>query len=185
MKDRFDAVNEVYYPYVKKHLGNNPLQNILTCGGSEGAINVELDRHKDLNYKGIFHYELLLINHKAHIHQDEKYNVIRENILYPIKSKKSVNLIYADVGGGDEIYEKMKEDNIKEGMIKILDNGFIDNELGILVFLFFDGVGIEPFLDKKYDNYNSKDFFSTNITWHDEYNKGTYNQRLDGVFFYK
>ena len=44
---------------------------------------------------------------------------------------------------------------------------------------------LKPFLDKKYDNYNSKDFFSTNITWHDEYNKGTYNQRLDGVFFYK
>ena len=185
MKNRFDAVNEVYYPYVKKHLGDNPLQNILTCGGSEGAINVELDRHKHLNYKSIFHYELLLINHKAYIHQDEKYNVIRENILYPIKSKKSVNLIYADVGGGDEIYEKMMEYDIKEGMIKILDNGFIDNELGILVFLFFDGVGIEPFLDKQYGNYNSKDFFSKEIIWYDEYNKNTYSQRLDGVIFYE
>ena len=170
MKNRFDAVNEVYYPYVKKHLGDNPLQNILTCGGSEGAINVELDRHKHLNYKSIFHYELLLINHKAYIHQDEKYNVIRENILYPIKSKKS---------------EKMMEYDIKEGMIKILDNGFIDNELGILVFLFFDGVGIEPFLDKQYGNYNSKDFFSKEIIWYDEYNKNTYSQRLDGVIFYE
>jgi hypothetical protein len=178
MKDRFDAVNEVYYPYVKKHLGNNPLQNILTCGGSEGAVNVELERHKEFTYENIFHYELSDNN----IDYDE---VIKDNILCPDAPIQSVNLIYADVGGGDEIYEKMKEDNIKEGMIKILDNGFIDNELGILVFLFFDGVGIEPFLDKKYDNYNSKDFFSTNITWYDEYNKVTYNQRLDGVFFYK
>ena len=47
MKSRFDAVNEVYCPYVKKHLGDNPLQNILTCGGSEGAVSAELERHKN------------------------------------------------------------------------------------------------------------------------------------------
>ena len=39
MKNRFDAVNEVYLPYVKKHLGNNSLQNILTCGGTTGAVS--------------------------------------------------------------------------------------------------------------------------------------------------
>ena len=56
MKSRFDAVNEVYLPYVKKHLGNNSLQNILTCGGSEGAVNTELERHKGFTYENIFHY---------------------------------------------------------------------------------------------------------------------------------
>ena len=37
--DRYESVNEIYLSYVKKHLGDNPLQNILTCGGSEGAVN--------------------------------------------------------------------------------------------------------------------------------------------------
>jgi len=75
------------------------------------------------------------------------------------------------------------EDDIEEGVIKILDNGFINNNLGILVFLYFDGTGIEPFLDKQYGNYNSKDFFSQDVTWYDEYNEATFTQRLDGVVF--
>ena len=152
MKNRFDAVNEFYYPYVKKHLGDNPLQNILTCGGSEGAVNVEFDRHRDFIYENIFHYELM----DNQIHYDE---VIKDNILCPESPIQSVNLLYADVGGGDEIYEKMMKDGIEEGVIKILDNGFINNNLGILVFLYFDGIGIEPFLDKQYGEYKSKDFF--------------------------
>ena len=178
MKNRFDAVSEVYYPYNKKHFGDNSLQNILTCGGSEGAVNVEFDRHRDFIYENIFHYELM----DNQIHYDE---VIKDNILCPESPIQSVNLIYADVGGGNKCYEKMMKDDIEEGVIKILDNGFIDNELGILVFLFFDGIGIEPFLDKQYGNYNSKDFFSKEITWYDEYNKDIHSQRLDGVIFYE
>ena len=43
MEDRFTAVNNVYQNYVEKHLGFlNPLQNILTCGGTEGAVNLSL-----------------------------------------------------------------------------------------------------------------------------------------------
>jgi hypothetical protein len=179
-ENRFDAVNEVYHPYVKKHLGNNPLQNILTCGGSEGAVSAELERHKNFIYENIFHYEIL----EEYIDYDE---VIKENILCPDVPIQSVNLIYADVGGDEYTYEKIVEDGIEEGVIKILDSGFIDNKLGILVFLFFDGIGegrdLEPFLDKQYGEYKSKDFFSTMIFWDDGH--GESNQRLDGVVFYE
>ena len=89
-----------------------------------------------------------------------------------------------DVGGGNKCYEKMMKDDLEEGVIKILDNGFINNNLGILVFLYFDGIGIEPFLDKQYGEYKSKDFFSKEITWYDKYNKDTHSQRLDGVMFF-
>jgi hypothetical protein len=178
LKSRFDAVNEVYYPYVKRHLGNNPLQNILTCGGSAESVNIELERHEHLQYENIFHYELI----DNQIHYDE---VVKDNILCPESPIQSVNLIYADIGGGKTCYDKMMEDDIEEGVIKILDNGFINNNLGILVFLYFDGTVIEPFLDKQYGDYKSKDFFSKDITWYDKYNKGTHSQRLDGVVFYE
>jgi hypothetical protein len=177
MKDRFEAVNHRYIPYVKKHLGDNPLQNILTCGGSEGAVNVELERHNDFTYENIFHYELI----ETQIHYDE---VIKDNILCPEIPIESVNLIYADIGGGDDCYKIMMEDDIENGVLKILENGFIDNKLKLLIFLYFDGIGIEPFLDKQYGDYKSKDFFSKDVTWYDKYNKGTHSQRLDGVVFY-
>ena len=174
MKSRFDAVNEIYLLYVKKHLGDNPIQNILTCGGSKGAVGSELDRHKNFIYENIFHYEIL----EEYIDYDE---VIKENILYPDAPIQSVNLIYADVGGSHECVVKIKENNISEGIIKLLDSGFVNNNLGILVFLFFNGIGIEPFLDKQYGGYKSKDFFSSNIVWDDGYGIG--DQRLDGVVF--
>jgi len=175
--DRYESVNEIYLSYVKKHLGDNPLQNILTCGGSEGAVNVELERHNDFTYENIFHYELI----ETQIHYDE---VIKDNILCPEIPIESVNLIYADVGGGDDCYKIMMEDDIENGVLKILENGFIDNKLKLLIFLYFDGIGIEPFLDKQYGDYKSKDFFSKDVTWYDKYNKGTHSQRLDGVVFY-
>ena len=174
--DRYESVNEVYLSYVKKHLGDNPLQNILTCGGSEGAVNVELERHNDFTYENIFHYELI----ETQIHYDE---VIKDNILCPEIPIESVNLIYADVGGGDDCYKIMMEDDIENGVLKILENGFIDNKLGILVFLYFDGAILEPFLDKQYGEYKSRDFFSSNIVWDDGY--GEAKQRLDGVVFYE
>jgi len=177
VKGRFDSVNETYQPYVKKHLGENSLQNILTCGGSDGAVNVELERHKEFTYENIFHYEFK----DREIHFDV---VIKDNILYPKVPIESVNLIYADVGGPG-CYDMIMKDDIKSGVLKILEAGLYQNKLGILVFLYFDGVGIEPFLNRQYGDYKSKDFFSKDVTWYDKYNKGTYSQRLDGVVFYK
>jgi len=118
---------------------------------------------------------------ETQIHYDE---VIKDNILCPKIPIESVNLIYADVGGGDDCYKIMMEDDIENGVLKILENGFIDNKLKLLIFLYFDGIGIEPFLDKQYGDYKSKDFFSKDVTWYDKYNKGTHSQRLDGVVFY-
>ena len=190
MENRFDAVNKVYIPYVKKHLPNKLLQNILVTGGlSNPGWYPEIERHKFLTYEKIFHFEFkdYKIKEIQKVDRDSLVvkNIKRENIFFPKKYIESVNLIYADVGGGDKIYRKMMEDDIEEAVIKILDNGFINNNLGILVFLYFDGIGIEPFLDKQYGEYKSKDFFSKEIIWYDEYNKDIHSQRLDGVVFYE
>lgn len=175
MKIRYEAATEIYYPYVRKHLGDNPLQNILTCGGSEAAVETELLRHKELIYENMFHYEMI----DSQIHYDE---VIKDNILCPDSPIQSVNLVYADVGYTGVEYDTPSWD-IEGGILKILDSGFIDNKLGILVFLYFDGAILEPFLHKQYGKYKSKDFFSSNIVWDDGY--GVANQRLDGVVFYE
>jgi hypothetical protein len=114
------------------------------------------------------------------IHHDD---VIKDNILYPEIPIESINLIYADVGGGNECNTIIWGADKEQGVKKILDSGFINNKLGILVFLYFDGVGIEPFLDKEYDGYKSEDFFSREIEWYDEYQDATHSQRLDGVVF--
>ena len=175
MKNRYESVNEIYLSYVKKHLGDNPLQNILTCGGSESAVETELLRHKELIYENIFHYEMI----DSQIHYDE---VIKENILCPDSPIQSVNLVYADAG-----YTGVENDtpswDIEGGILKILESGFINNKLGILVFLYFDGAILEPFLDKQYGEYKSKDFFSSVVEWDDGY--GRAEQRLDGVVFYE
>ncbi len=56
MKDRYEAVTEIYCSYVRKHLGDNPLQNILVTGGM-GSVGwyPEIARHKFLTYDNLFH----------------------------------------------------------------------------------------------------------------------------------
>ena len=188
MENRFDAVNKVYIPYVKKHLSNKLLQNILVTGGlNSPGWYPEIERHKFLTYEKIFHFEFkdYKIKEIQKVDRDSLVvkNIKRENIFFPKKYIESVNLIYADVGGGNKIYRKMMEDDIEEAVIKILDNGFINNNLGILVFLFFDGIGVESFLDKQYGEYKSKDFFSKMVEFDDGY--GYSKHRLDGVVFYE
>ncbi len=197
MKNRFYAVDMFYYPYVQKHLGDKSLQNIVTTGGSFGAIHCEIKRHDELTYENIFHYELM--DNQILDFEDQRQfggkiggnvksksgQIIKDNILCPDDPIQSVNLIYADVGGNGELYDIMMEGGIENGVNKILEAGFVNNKLGILVFLYFDGIGIEPFLDKQYGSYKSKDFFSSNIVWDDGQPNCSGTQRLDGVVFYE
>jgi hypothetical protein len=181
MKNRQTEVNKVYIPYVEKYLGSKLIQNVLVTGGSFGAVKAEIKRHKNLNYENIFHFESVKseINYNKVKEPDgnrfKNYKqVFKRDIFSPDTYVQSVNLIYADVSPDGS---QPKKDEI----IKILYNGFIDNELGILVFLFFDGIAIGPFLDKQYGEYKSKDFFSKIIEWDDGFGVG--KQRLDGVVF--
>ena len=188
-KNRFDVVNEIYHPYVKKHLGDNSLQNILVTGGSFEAVYVEVDRHRHLNYENIFHFEIQEFERKLveepvgnRFKVKDYKQVFKGDIFSPDTYVQSVNLIYAD---SEPRLSKVNKVDwsvwIEERVLKLLDNGFIDNELGVLVFLFF-GVDIESFLDKQYGEYKSKDFFSSNIVWDDGYGIG--DQRLDCVVFF-
>ena len=175
MKSRFDAVNEVYQPFLERYFDGEVLQNILVTGGlSSPGWYPEIERHEFLTYENIFHYELF-DGHVKKIQKVDRDSLIVENIFFPKNYIESVNLIYADVNPG--------ENPTKDGIEKILDAGFVNNKLGILVFLFFDGMGIESFLDKQYGKYKSKDFFSKMIEWDD--GSGVGKQRLDGVVFYE
>ncbi len=169
--DRFKSVNQVYLPYVEKYLGGKPLQNILVCGGNIGSVETELQRHEGFDYDKIFHFEVV----EESIDYDE---VIKDDILCPEVPIESVNLIYADVGGTS--VEKTSKFNVEE----IVRKGLQNNKLKTLVFLFFNGINQEPFLN---DNFNikSKDFFSENISWYDKWNKDNFTQRLDGIVFYE
>ena len=187
MQNRFYAVDMFYYPYVQKHLGDNPLQNILVTGGmSSVGWYPEIVRHKFLTYDSLFHFEIGEIDKdQPRTFHDPEYHslnnlaqagqIINEDIFWPTNPIESVNLIYAD--------PRPTKNPTKDGIEKILEGGFVNNKLGILVFLYFDGIGIEPFLDKQYGEYKSKDFFSQDVTWYDEYNEATFTQRLDGVVF--
>jgi len=175
--NRFDSVNKFYLPYVEKYLGGKPLQNILVSGGNKGGVNAEIHRHKHLDYDKMFHYEVV----EESIEYDE---VIKDDILCPEVPIESVNLIYADVGGSWYWEGKPSDYRNKFDIRRIVRNGLKNNRLKTLVFLFFNGIHQEPFLN---DNLNlkSKDFFSENISWYDKWNKETYTQRLDGIVFYE
>ena len=158
MKDRQTEVNKVYLPYVEKHLGKKPLQNILVTGGTWNSYHVEVKRHSQIEYKTMFSYELI-------DEYSENSDSITENILYPDNPIESVNLILADIGGGHEVNTFIWNNDTEEGVKKILDSAFIDNHLNKLVFVYFDGMlDLDCFLDKEYDGYKSEDFFSTEIS---------------------
>ena len=169
--NRFESVNRFYLPYVEKYLMDKPLQNILVCGGNIGSIETELQRHKGFDYDKIFHFEVV----EESIDYDE---VIKDDILCPEVPIESVNLIYADVGGTS--VERTTKFKVEE----IVRKGLQNNELKTLVFLFFNGINQEPFLNNDF-NLKSKDFFSQNISWFDKWNNEYYTQRLDGIVFYE
>ena len=177
MKDRQSEVDKIYIPYVEKHLGTALLQNILVTGGEWAAFATVTRRHSRFRYENMVSYELI-------DNQRESQNSIIDNILNPIKPYPSVNLILADVGGGHECNTHIWDTDITEGVKNILDNGFIDNRLGKIVFVYFDGMlDIPCFLDKQYGEYISEDFFSTEVKWYDDYQDSVHSQRLDGVVF--
>ena len=138
--NRFESVNRVYLPYVEKYLGGKPLQSILVCGGNIGSVETELKRHRQFDYDKMFHFEV--------VEESIDYEkVIKDDILCPKVPIESVNLIYADVGGTS--VEKTTKFKVEEVVRKGLQN----NKLKTLVFLFFNGINQEPFLN---DNFNIK-----------------------------
>ncbi len=180
--NRFESVNQLYIPYVEKYLSGKPLQNILVSGGCKGSISVEKERHKNLTYQNIFHYEIFEDIIKSNDNMNRS-DVLYDNILHPNTPIESVNVIFADVGGGTECFDLTIEKGLNQGVTKIISSALQKNNLGMLIFLYFDGLGIESFLDRDF-GFKSKDFFSKNVEWFDEHNNTTNNQRLDGVVFY-
>ena len=147
------------------------LYKTFVCGGNIGSVETELKRHRKFDYDKMFHFEV--------VEESIDYEkVIKDDILCPKVPIESVNLIYADVGGTS--VEKTTKFKVEEVVRKGLQN----NKLKTLVFLFFNGINQEPFLN---DNFNikSKDFFSENIHWYDKWNNEYYTQRLDGIVFYE
>ena len=102
--------------------------------------------------------------------------VIKDDILCPKVPIESVNLIL-------DVVEKCRK-TTKFKVEEVVRKGLQNNKLKTLVFLFFNGINQEPFLN---DNFNvkSKDFFSENIHWYDKWNNEYYTQRLDGIVFYE
>jgi hypothetical protein len=68
-----------------------------------------------------------------------------DNILHPNTPIESVNLIFADVGGGTECFDLTIEKGINQGVTKIISSALQKNNLRMLIFFYFDGLGIEPF----------------------------------------
>ena len=121
MENRFDATNKVYIPYVKKHLSNKLLQNILVTGGlNSPGWYPEIERHKFLTYEKIFHFEFkdYKIKEIQKVDRDSLVvkNIVKENIFFPKNYIESVNLIYADP-------TSPIKNPTKDGIEKILDAG--------------------------------------------------------------
>ena len=95
MKNRFDAVNEVYQPFLERYFDGEVLQNILVTGGlSSPGWYPEIERHEFLTYDNLFHFEIEEIDKDVPISFTGQ--IINEDILWPINPIESVNLIYAD-----------------------------------------------------------------------------------------
>jgi len=209
MKNRTEAYNSIYLPYTEKYLGDKVLQNILVTGAHGGGVEVEVERHENLNYEHMFHYENKP-DYKSHKIDDKeiedftKHSVIQDNIFSPKEPIESVNLIFFDgqwFSDNEEGYiPRNLIKNITNGILRVLDSGFKNNKLGIIVVVYADSIGFDwwkeedsekyegvdlPFylLKQKYGNYKTRDYFYKKCPFDsDGHIHGT---SLSGVVFYE
>ena len=210
MKNRTDAYNSIYLPYIEKHLGDKVLQNILVTGAHGGGMGNEVQRHKNLNYEYMFHYELNPDTFLEYLDLDNnqlKHSVIQDNIFSPKEPIESVNLIFFDgqwfTENGEDWTPRNLVKDITSGILKVLDSGFKNNKLGIIVVVYADDVGFDwwqkdsigtydgvdlPFnlLKQKYGNYKTRDYFHEPFSFEDDIPVGhTTGTSLSGVVFYE
>jgi len=212
------AYNDIYLPYIEKFLGGKVLQNVLVTGATGGSIENEVQRHKNLNYEHMFHYEVRPDTDLEYLdlHDNQlKHSVIQDNIFSPKEPIESVNLIFFEAhwssendGGFNYVTaadEKPKVivDGVMSGILRVLESGFKNNKLGIIVVVYVDDIGLDwwqkdsmgtydgvdlPFhvLKQKYGNYKTRDYFYETFSFEDDmwigHKTGT---RLEGVVFYE
>lgn len=150
MKNRTDAYNSIYLPYVEKLLGGKVLQNILVTGVNGGSIKSELKRHENLNYEHMFHFETML-NYESELSTLPKNSIIQDNIFSPRSPIESVNLIFFDGQWFDDFIENQQPKNLVKnltsGVRRVIDNGFKNNKLGTMVILYSDCIGIDNWVE--------------------------------------
>jgi len=209
MKNRTEAYNSIYLPYIEKHLGGKVLQNILVTGAHGGGIGNEVQRHKNLNYEYMFHYELRPDTFLEYLDLDNnqlKHSVIQDNIFSPKEPIESVNLIFFDgqwFGDEEDQLPKNLVKNMTSGILRVLDSGFKNNNLGIIVVVYTDDVGFDwwqkdsmgtydgidlPFhlLKQKYGNYKTRDYYYEKFSFDDNIPVGHKSRTsLEGVVFYE
>ena len=168
MKNRTEIYDDFYKPFVTKHLGDKKLQNILVTGVNGGSIDNEVQRHKNLNYEHIFHFEIMIDSESGRISERElenlpKSSIIQDNIFSPRSPIESVNLIFFDgqwfSENDEELQPKNLVKNLTSGIKRVLEGAFKNNKLCVVVVVYSDCIGIDSWTEDSLDPQNYNQFY--------------------------
>ena len=168
MKNRTEIYDDFYKPFVTKHLGDKKFQNILVTGVNGGSIENEVQRHKNLNYEHIFHFEIMIDSESGRISERElenlpKSSIIQDNIFSPRSPIESVNLIFFDgqwfSENDEELQPKNLVKNLTSGIKRVLEGAFKNNKLGVVVVVYSDCIGIDSWTEDSLDPQNYNQFY--------------------------